>query len=107
MSENWDFYFCKIDDKTRSINLDLGIADSIPIVDLPFMAYIQLNMNSPSDNGLSSQEELSALTAIEMALEDKFFADRIQYVDRCTTDSHRDFFFYISHPQDWMQSVFC
>jgi hypothetical protein len=105
MSDEWNFYFCNIDDKFASIFVDLGIIDSTPIDTLPFMAYIRLKMNLPNDNGVSSREEYDAIDQIEEALNAKFTVDLSQYVGRCTTDSYRDFFFYISKPKDWMQSV--
>ncbi len=105
MSDEWNFYFCSIEDKLASIYVDLGIMDLTPIKEIPFMTYVRLKMNSPDDNGMSSQEEHEALNRIEQALEKTLVVDLSHYVGRCTTDSYRDFFFYVAQPKNWIQSV--
>lgn len=105
MSDEWNFYSCNIKDKIASIFVDLGIFDSTPIDTLPFMAYVRLSMNSPDDNGMPSREEYDTLVAIEEALEDKLAIDGTIYIGRCTTDSHRDFFFYTDRSSAWIKSV--
>lgn len=40
MSEEWDFYFCQVDDKPASIFVDLGIREQVPIAALPHRARI-------------------------------------------------------------------
>ncbi len=105
MSDEWNFYFCNIDDKFASISVDLGIADSIPIETLPFMAYIRLKMNLPDDNGMSSRDEGNVLNAIEEALNQELIRDENKYVGRCTNNSYRDFFFYITKNLGWNESV--
>lgn len=31
MTDDWDFYFCNVDDKPASIDVDLGAVDMLPI----------------------------------------------------------------------------
>src|SRR5882762_7466533 len=102
MSDNWDFYFLRVDDKPASIFVDLGIAREAPIKTLPFMAYIRVYMKHPRFDGLSSQEEFDALRLIERAIEDVLVdGDKTLYVGRNTTDGVRDFYFYMAQAQDW------
>lgn len=104
MTNNWDFYFLQVDDKPASIYVDLGVHDSAPNPKLPHMAYVRLHMKEPRDDGLSSQTEFDTLIAVEDAL--KPLVDKeTEYVGRCTTNSCRDFFFYISRPQTWATRV--
>ena len=41
MSDDWDFYFCRVDNQPASIYLDLGIAAQAPLTEFPCMAYAQ------------------------------------------------------------------
>lgn len=105
MTDNWDFYFLQVDDKPASIYLDLGARDFAPNPELPHMAYVRLHMKHPRDDGLSSREEFDALAAVEDALTAALVDVETDYVGRCTTDSCRDFFFYVARPQAWSSRV--
>jgi len=106
MSENWDFYFLRVDDKPASIFVDLGIASEAPIEALPFMAYVRLYMQHPRPDGLSSQEEFDALTSVERAIQRDLAGDGgILYVGRKTGDGVRDFYFYTAQSRDWDSRV--
>ncbi len=94
MSDDWDFYQLRIDDKPGSIFLDLGIADEAPLLDRPRAAYLRLVMRDPRPDGLSSQEEYDTLIAIEEAVSAKAEAAGWLYVGRSTSNGTRDFFFY-------------
>ena len=102
MSENWDFYFLRVDDKPASIFVDLGIASEAPIKALPFMAYVRVYMKHPRSDGLSSQVEFDALTSIEDAIEVSLLdGGGTIYVGRNTCDGVRDFYFYTAQAQGW------
>ena len=106
MSENWDFYLLRVDDKPASIFVDLGVGREAPIKGLPFMAYLRVHMRAPRSDGLSSQEEFEALTSIEDAIEESLTSDgETIYVGRNTSDGCRDFYFYTAHPKDWHHRV--
>jgi hypothetical protein len=89
MTDNWDFYFLRVDDKPASIFVDLGIAREAPIKALPFMAYVRLYMTNPRPDGLSSQEEFDALTSIEDAMKKLGGAGGEAYVGRKTNSRQR------------------
>lgn len=66
MSNQWDFYFCRIDDRPASIALDLGIAAAVPDGDRPWLISVRLPMQRPrAEDGLSSSEESPILNALE------------------------------------------
>ncbi|MEZ6194796.1 MAG: DUF695 domain-containing protein [Planctomycetota bacterium] len=96
MSEQWDFYFCNVDDKPASISLDLGVAEIAPVSDLPHMVYVRVYMRSPRPDGLSSSDEAAALFAIEDALGAAITkgGGAARGVGRCTSDGCRDLYFY-------------
>lgn len=106
MSDNWDFYFCNIDEKVASIFLDLGIADSAPLKEYQDLAYVRVCMNQPREDGLCSDEETEPLNALEDQLEDRLTADDVAvYVGRSTSDGYRDFFFYATETKNWSSVV--
>jgi hypothetical protein len=104
MTDKWDFYPLRVDDKPASIMVDLGLINDVPIRAFPCMAYIRLHMRNPRDDGLSSQEEYEALIAIEKAIEAALAASKDAiYVGRNTSDGCRDFYFYIAQAEGWTQ----
>jgi len=105
MTELWDFYFLRVDDQPASIFVDLGVFEHAPDASLPYMAYVRVHMHSPREDGLSSQEEFDALSAVEESIEDTLQSDTTAYVGRCTTAGTRDFFFYTGTPDDWSARV--
>jgi regulator of RNase E activity RraB len=105
MTDRWDFYFLRVDDKPASIYLDLGAHESAPNPKLTHMAYVRLHMREARDDGLSSQTEFDALNAVEDALTAALVNEETNYVGRCTADFYRDFFFYVSQAQDWSSRV--
>lgn len=95
ISEQWDFYFCNVDDKQASIFVDLGIHDKAPKPHLPIMGYIKLYLKDPRDNGWPGGEELDFLNKIEDEIEKRQAPNKILYVGRITCNGYREFFFYI------------
>ena len=47
MSNDWDFYSCRVDDKPASIFVDLGIRRDVPLSGRPYMAFVRLFMRAP------------------------------------------------------------
>ena len=102
MSDKWDFYLLRVDDKLASIMVDLGIVNDAPVRAFPCMAYIRVHMQNPRNDGLSSQEEYDALTAIEKAIEANLAGSSdTMYVGRNTSDGCRDFYFYTKGLGGW------
>jgi hypothetical protein len=99
--DDWDFYYCRVDDKPASIYLDLGAIEQVPVAALPYMAFIRLRMREPRPDGLSSQTEFGTLCALEDHLVATLLSDEVQYLGRCTTNACRDFVFYIANAEAW------
>lgn len=104
MTDQWDFYFCNVDDKPASMFVDLGAVKRAPDVSLPIMGYLRLFMNSPRADGLSSQEEFDVLSEFEDKIKTLQNAERL-YVGRCTTNSCRDFVFYLKREDNWENAI--
>jgi Family of unknown function (DUF695)/Regulator of ribonuclease activity B len=102
MSDNWDSYFCRVDDKPGSIFLDLDIAGDAPLVGYAHVAYVRLRMRNPRPDGLSSQDEFEILKQIEDRLNASLTAaGAAAYVGRTTSDGSRDYYFYLRVAGAW------
>jgi hypothetical protein len=103
-AQQWEFYLCSIDEAPASILVDMSLASTGPIADLPFLAFIRLRLQMPGPEGMSSTAELDQLTAIEdhlLVMLPRTGAAR--YVGRCTAAGRRDFYFYIARAEHWQQ----
>lgn len=106
MTDDWDTYFCNVDDKPASILVDLGAAEAAPLEGLPYMGHVSLALLDPDENGFSSREEYGALYQLEDALESALTGtDNTVYVGRSTTAGRRDFVFYTSAPEGWKEKI--
>lgn len=101
MSDNWDFYLHQIGEHKASTFVDLGIHDAVPDPSRPFLLELQLQMQVPRPDGLSSSEEFAILGEIE---------DRVtheleqcaggKFVGRITTGGIRYFYYYVPEITD-------
>lgn len=105
MSDDWDFYFCTVEDRPASIFVDLGVAAEAPIASLPVMGSVRVRMRAPREDGLSSQDEFEALSTLEDALETLQVDGTAAYVGRNTSGGYRDFYFYLGTAAHWRQRV--
>jgi regulator of RNase E activity RraB len=106
MSEDWDFYFLRVDDKPASISLDLGLSKIAPMREYPRLGWVRVYMKSPRHDGLSSQEEFDVLTALGDNLNQGLTgAGKSVYVGRNTSDGCRDFYFYVRRHINWKHEV--
>lgn len=95
MSEQWDFYFARVNDKLASFFVDLGIRDSAPDASNPWLLWVRVYFNSPREDGLSSSEESDTLFQIEDSITEAVAnATKGRPVGRITTDGQRAFYFY-------------
>ena len=102
MSENWEFYHCRVDDEPAYIFFDINISNEVDKSKYPYLAYIRLILNEPSEEGLSTDSEFDSLVKIE----DHLIAILTQngaavYVGRNTSGGCRDFYFYVSTENSW------
>src|SRR5262245_35159471 len=95
MSDSWDFYFANVNDVIASLFVDLGIRDSVPDSDRPWLLWTWVYFRQPRDDGLSSSEEAPVLNEIEDALTKKVQeTTEAELVGRITTAGRREFYFY-------------
>lgn len=99
MSDEWDFYFARVNDAVASIFVDLGIRPDAPIEKWPWLLWVWVDLKAPRPDGLSSNEEAPKLHEIGAAL-DAMVAPvcGAQLVGRITGANRREFYFYASEP---------
>src|SRR5262245_43914516 len=99
MSDDWDFYFARVNGAVSSIFVDLGVRPHVPLEKRPWLLWVFVDLQSPSAEGLSTQDEASALQAIGEAL-DAIVAPTCgaQLVGRITGAGRREFYFYGEEP---------
>lgn len=61
IKQNWNFYMCTIDEKAASIRLNFALTEIAPVEDYTHRLTIFIKMNNPTEDGLSSNEELSLI----------------------------------------------
>ena len=95
MSDAWDFYFANVNDVIASLFVDLGIRDSIPDTERPWLLWSWVYFRHRRDDGLSSSEEAPILHQIEDALTKAVKEATVaELVGRITTAGRREFYFY-------------
>jgi hypothetical protein len=99
MSDEWDFYFARVNDAVSSIFVDLGIRPDAPLEKRPWLLWVWVEMRAPRPDGLSSNEEAPKLHEIGEALDSLIStACGGQLVGRITGSGRREFYFYASEP---------
>lgn len=106
MPDEWNFYFCRVNDKLASIALDLSLRQQVPYLSKPNLLWVWVYFKSPRPDGLSSSSESDSLTAIEEKLTEivgrKFNA---LLSGRITTDGRREFYYYAEHSDEFESAV--
>ncbi len=99
MSENWDFFFCHVENQPASIFVNLGIREEAPIAGLEQLVWLRVPLLHPTEDGLIDDNEQEKLSDLEDALESAIGeqSEIMQYVGRITTGGNRDFFIYTAN----------
>jgi regulator of RNase E activity RraB len=106
LSDEWDFYFARIDDAVSSVFVDLGIKADAPAEKRPWLLWVWIVMQAPKPDGLSSSEEAPKLHAIGEALDSTISATcGAQLVGRVTGNGRREFYFYAAEPGELTTAV--
>lgn len=105
MSDNWDFYFARVDGQAASIFVDLGRAAEAPDPTRSAMVHLRLQLRAPGPHGLSSDSEFDALREVEDALARLEASSGAIYVGRNTCAGARDFYFYAPTAEGWSKQV--
>jgi hypothetical protein len=106
LSDEWDFYFARVNDAVSSIFVDLGIRDQVPMETRPWLLWVWVQLLSPKADGLATNEESRRLHEIGESLDALVSATcGAQLVGRITGSNRREFYFYAAEPGELTASV--
>jgi hypothetical protein len=99
LSDEWDFYFARINDAPASIFIDLGIAPDVPLEKRPWLLWVWVPLKAPKPDGLATNDEAPVLNEMGTALDASIsVACGAQMVARVTGTGRREFYFYAEEP---------
>jgi hypothetical protein len=99
LSDDWDFYFARINDAPASIFIDLGVRADVPLEKRPWLLWVMVQIKAPKPDGLASNEVAAKLNGIGEALGAAIGATcGAQLVARVTGAGRREFYFYATEP---------
>jgi len=94
--DDWQYYQCRMNGELASVFLDMGMKYVAPMPGMSKLTWLWIRMNSPREDGLSSDDEFDALCTFEDSLERALTAvGALKYVGRITTSGRREFYFYV------------
>jgi len=93
-ADDWDFYFCNVNDVLSSIMVNLGANRRAPMADKPWLLWVWVHMRSSRDDGLSSDTEAPKLYEIEDNLTGSLSESGAELLGRITGGDRREFYFY-------------
>lgn len=106
MSDQWDFYFCRVNDVVSSLFVDLGARESAPDPERTHLLWIWIPFRVPRDDGLSTSEEAPTLSAIEDDLVATLGRELgAVFVGRITGAGRRELYFYAPAPEGFESAV--
>lgn len=106
MSDEWDFYFARVNDAVSSIFVDLGVRADVPIEKRPWLLWVYVQLLAAKPDGLATNEEARKLHEIGQVLGSMVSATcGAQLVGRITGSGRREFYFYAAEPGELTASV--
>lgn len=106
MQEYWELYMKSVDGHPASVLFNAGISEELILEDKPYLGFIKLQMNEPSDKGFMSESEEIILSNIEDRLEMEALRYRIgNYVGRIISDGKVTFLYYLKYAFEWPDVV--
>jgi uncharacterized protein (TIGR01619 family) len=96
--ENWDYYYCLVDNKPAVISVDLNLVDIVPDSSLPYLFYVSVKVKKPSEEGFPMPAELVEHCQVEDSIIECLMPNReAVFCGRVTTSGSRDLIFYVSN----------
>ena len=106
MNDNWDSYFCTVEDKPASIVVNLGLAEEADEVGFPSLCYVSIPLLDSDAEGFPGIEEERVLAEMEDSLIESFHApDTGRCAGHCLTSGKLDIFFYLESGDNWSENV--
>lgn len=97
MSDSWDVYITEMEGAPASIAIDMGITPEPPQKYRSYLHVVLVQLLSPTETGMTTNEEAEVLFRMEDALAEHFStALGAIFVARITGSGDRQFFYYAS-----------
>ena len=103
--DHWEIYVTYVDEKPAVILVDLGVAKAAPLAEKTALVWLWVHLQSPDDEGFSSEDEDLILNEIEDAVTEAIDPASSRYVGRITSDGRREFYFYTDSPQKFQETT--
>lgn len=103
--DHWEIYVTYVDEKPAVILVDIGIAEFVPLSEQPTLVWLWIHIQDPDEEGFPNEEEDMKLNEVEDAVTDALEDSSARYVGRITSDGRREFYFYTSDPQEFLNVV--
>lgn len=104
--ENWDSYFCTVDEEPAFIVVNLGLASEAPLAGYPFLGYVSFVIRQPDESGFPDSEEDEALNELEDALLEAFGqGESARCAGHCLSGGRLDVYFYLRCAEAWTERV--
>ena len=91
---DWSSYFAKLEGAPISIAVDLGLRESVPLVEKPMAYTVAMSLREPDEHGMTNEREYRVLSQVEEALARQLERDGIIQVGRVTGRGMRTFHYY-------------
>lgn len=98
--QNWDFFFCRVEDKPASIRVNLALYDLAPIEGFTHRVWFALKMLNPTESGFSSQEEYPILCDIEDAVLNALESLGAIAAGTLKSNGFLELYAYVKNPKD-------
>lgn len=91
----WENYIVSLDGRPVSINVDLGLQESAPLKELPYVIIVRTSINIPNSDGMPDADESVRLFQLEdLLVEGLARQNGALYTGRFTQRGIREFYFY-------------
>jgi uncharacterized protein (TIGR01619 family) len=95
-TENWDYYYCLVDEKPAIISVDLNLVDVVPDAAFPYLFYVSLKVRKPNSDGFPTPTEMVEMCRLEDAIMEYLLPRQCAiFSGRVTTNGSRDLIFYV------------
>lgn len=96
---DWDFFFCRVDDKPASIRVNLALHNIAPVEGFTHQVQFVVAMLDPTETGLSSRDEYPILCDIEDAISEALDALGAIAAGALKCNGFLELYAYIKNPK--------
>ncbi len=92
--EQWDFYFCRVDDAPASIAMNFWYRNQAPLAEAGTLYWCKLELLVPGDDGMGDGADAELLYPLEEAITKEVMALGLYHVARLRNHGRWQLFYY-------------